>query len=161
MAPFAALPLILGSLLGCRGPSAGAAPDFVLPSLSGPAVSLSSQRGKVVLVNFWATWCDACVEELPALRALRARLPPERFALLAVSVDDDASRSVPPFAARLGLDFPVLYGDKAVSEAYAVRMLPTTYLIAPDGSVVRRYRGPLDPRAVENDILDLLKRSPS
>jgi peroxiredoxin len=149
------------ALAACGRPDSGrAAPDFSLRSSDGKTVSLSAQRGHVVLLNFWATWCDSCKEELPALQALE-RKDGSRFVLLAVSVDDDPSKVVPRFAVRHGLDFPLLYADRATQGAYAVRLLPTTYLIAPDGSIVRRYVGPIDPRAVENDIVSLLKRSSS
>ncbi|MBI3566536.1 MAG: TlpA family protein disulfide reductase, partial [Elusimicrobia bacterium] len=124
-------------------------------------VSLSSKKGRVVVLNFWATWCDSCKEELPALRALQERSATDGFELLSVSVDDDAAKVVPPFAAAHGLNYPLLYADRRTMDAYAVRMLPTTFLIAPDGTIARRYVGPLDARAVENDILSLLNRRPS
>jgi peroxiredoxin len=156
------LSLLAAALCACGGGDAsGPAPDFALPARGGGTVSLSAQKGKVVLVNFWATWCDSCSEEIPTLRELQRLRAGERFALLAVSVDDDAAKTVPGFAAAHRMDFPVLYGDPAIMQAYAVRMLPTSYLIAPDGTVARRYVGPLDARAVENDILALLNRRPS
>lgn len=160
-AELAVLLAAAASLAACGGGGADrAAPDFTLPSVSGKPVSLSGQKGHVVLLNFWATWCDSCKEELPSLRALEKR-DGGRFVLLAVSVDDAPAKTVPPFAAAHGLDFPILYADRAVVDAYAVRALPTSYLIAPDGTIVRRYVGPIDPDAVENDIVSLLKRRPS
>jgi peroxiredoxin len=144
------------------GPASDAAPDFALSSPDGKTVTLSGQKGRVVLVNFWATWCDSCKEELPILRKLQSTQPGDRFQLLAVSVDEEPAK-VAPFAASHRMNFPVLYADRKTMDAYAVRMLPTSYLIAPDGSIARRYVGPLDERAVENDILSLLKtnRRPS
>ena len=150
------------ALSGCGGAtSANSAPDFSLASRDGKTVTLSGQKGRVVLVNFWATWCDACKEELPVLQELQRAHAGDRFELLAVSVDEDPAKAVPPFAQKRGLDFPILYGDRKTMEAYAVRELPTSYLIAPDGTIVRRYKSPLDPRLVENDILSLLNRRPS
>ncbi len=146
------------ALTACARPAPdNAAPDFSLTSPAGSPVSLSQQRGKVVLLNFWATWCDSCRAELPALRAL-AKDSRGRFVVLAVSVDDDPARVVPPFLAREKLDFPVAYADPAVLDAYAVRDLPTTFLIGPDGAIRGRYVGPLDASSVENDILQLLRR---
>lgn len=154
--------LAAGALSACgAGDAVGRAPDFSLASREGKTVTLSSLKGRVVLLNFWATWCDSCKEELPALEDLSRSKLGSRFDLLAVSVDDDPAKAVPPFAAKHGLTFPILYVDRKTMDAYAVRMLPTTYLIGPDGSIVRRYVGPLDERAVENDILSLLNRSPS
>lgn len=143
------------------GDGTGFATDFSLASRDGKTVTLSSQKGHVVLLNFWATWCDSCKEELPSLQALKASPMGGRFELLTVNVDDDPPKTVPAFAAKYGLTFPILYVDRKTMDAYAVRMLPTTFLIGPDGSIVRRYVGPLDARAVENDILSLLNRSPS
>jgi len=150
------------ALAGCgAGAASNAAPDFSLASRDGKTVTLSGQKGRVVLVNFWATWCDSCKEELPLLQQLQRAQGGDRFELLAVSVDDDPAKAVPPFAAKRGLDFPILYGDRKTMDEYAVRELPTSYLIGPDGSIVRRYVGPLDARLVENDILSLLNRRPS
>jgi thiol-disulfide isomerase/thioredoxin len=152
------------ALAGCRGGDAsGSAPDFALASPDGRTVTLSSQKGRLVLLNFWATWCDSCMEELPVLQKLQSEHAGESFELLALSVDDDPPKAVPPFAAAHRLNFPILYADQKTMAAYAVRLLPTSYLIAPDGTIIRRYVGPLDERAVENDILSFLKpnRRPS
>ena len=154
--------LAAGVFSACRGgDSTGLASDFALTSPDGKTVTLSSKKGRVVLLNFWATWCDSCKDEIPALQELSGSALGSRFELLSVSVDDDPVKAVPPFAAKYGLKFPILYADRKTLDAYAVRMLPTTFLIAPDGGIVRRYVGPLDLRAVENDILSLLNRRPS
>jgi peroxiredoxin len=139
------------------GDGSRAAPDFTLKDPTGRTVALSAQKGRVVLLNFWATWCDSCREELPELEDLQKRAG-DRYVLLAISVDDDPAKVVPPFVRRHGLSFPVAYGDQSTLRAYAVSSLPTTYLIGPDGAIARRYVGPLDEAAVENDILALLRR---
>lgn len=156
----AALAAVL--LSACRGgDSTGFASDFSLSSPDGRTVTLSGQKGRVVLLNFWATWCDSCKDEIPALQELQDSGLGPKFELLAVSVDDDPAKAVPPFVAKHGLKYPILYADRKTMNDYAVRMLPTTFLIGADGSIVRRYVGPLDARAVENDILSLLNRRPS
>lgn len=158
--PLAAL--LAASLAACRGADgARQAPDFDLSGPDGRTVSLSSRKGRVVLVNFWATWCDSCKEELPALRELHRRHGGDRFDILAVNIEDDAARTVPPFVAEHRLPFAVLYADRKTLDAYAVRELPASYLVAPDGAIVRRYLGPLDAGKLENDILTALKRRPS
>jgi thiol-disulfide isomerase/thioredoxin len=150
------------ALTACRGgDSTGFAPDFALTSPDGKTVTLSSKKGRVVLLNFWATWCDSCKEEIPVLKRLSLSQAADGFELLSVSVDDDPTKAVPPFAAKYAVTYPLLYADRRTMDAYAVRMLPTTFLIAADGSIVRRYVGPLDAVAVENDILSLLHRRPS
>jgi thiol-disulfide isomerase/thioredoxin len=146
-------------LAGCSGADPSRlAPDFALKDPSGAVVALSAQKGRVVLLNFWATWCDSCREELPTLKDLQSRSQ-GRFVLLAVSADEDPAK-VPPFVKQFGLDFPVVYADPAGATLrdYAVRDLPTTFLIGPNGEIERRYVGPLDEKAVENDILALLRR---
>ena len=154
--------LCAAALCACGGGDAtGVAPDFSLAALDGRPVTLSALKGRVVLLNFWATWCDSCKDELPVLKEIQCASAGDRFELLAVSVDDDAAKVVPPFAAAHRMTYPILYADRLTMDAYAVRMLPTSYLIAPDGTIARRYVGPLDARAVENDILSLLNRRPS
>jgi peroxiredoxin len=150
------------ALYGCgRGDASDLAPDFSLAARDGGTVALSAQKGRVVLLNFWATWCDSCKDELPVLQELQRAGPADRFELLALSVDDEPAKVVPRFADSHRMSFPILYADRRTMDAYAVRMLPTSYLIAPDGTIARRYVGPLDARAVQNDILSLLNRRPS
>jgi len=120
------------------------APDFTLPQLDGDAVSLSSLRGRVVLVNFWASWCKPCEDEMPAMERLHAKLAGSDFELLAVSVDegDDEVRA---FRDRLGLHFPILRdANKSVADSYQTYRFPESWLIDRNGIVVARYIGPRD-----------------
>lgn len=136
------------------------APDFRLSGADGKAISLSSLKGRVVLLNFWATWCDSCKEELPDLNEIFRKHSADPFDLLAISVEEDAAQKVPPFVSQHKIPFTVLYADRKTLDAFAVRGLPASFLIAPDGTIVRRYLGPLDARKLENDILTALNRSP-
>jgi peroxiredoxin len=119
------------------------APEFTLPRLDGGArVDLDGLRGRVVLINFWATWCKPCEEEMPAMQRLYDTLAPEGFELLAVSVDEDPSE-VASFVERMGLTFPVLMdSDQRVARSYQTFRFPETLLIGRDGVVVERYVGP-------------------
>jgi len=119
------------------------APEFALPRLAGGApVDLESLRGRVVLLNFWATWCKPCEEEMPAMQRLYDALAPEGFELLAVSVDEDPSE-VASFVERLGVSFPILMDvDQGVARSYQTFRFPETLLIGRDGVVVERYVGP-------------------
>lgn len=151
--------LVVG-LAGCGAPAGSRlAPEFVLPDLAGKTVSLSAFRGKPVLVNFWATWCETCREEMPALEDL-SRRSGERFAVIGVSLDEDAS-AVPPFVKEYKLTFPILLADRKAVAGYAVRGLPAAFLIDAEGLITRRWVGAVDVRTVENDILALLNRRPS
>ena len=107
----------------------GATPALVLGNPAGQPVDLAQLRGKVVLVNFWATWCAPCVEEMPALARLRARLGPRGFEVLAVNQGEMPAR-VTAFAERAGLDLPVVLDrEKSVSKDWKVRALPTTFVV--------------------------------
>ncbi len=122
------------------------APDFELPRLGGEAsVRLSALRGSVVLVNFWATWCKPCEDEMPAMERLYRALRPDGFELLAVSVDDEAE-AVAEFQQRLGLSFPILLDPRkdVASGLYHTFRFPESLLIGRDGVVVERYIGPKD-----------------
>lgn len=120
------------------------APDFALPRLSGEEVRLSSLRGRVVLVNFWATWCKPCEEEMPAMERLYRALEPEGLELLAVSVDDTRD-VVEAFQAEQDLSFPILLDpDQRVSRLYQTFRYPETLLVDREGVVVERYVGPRD-----------------
>ena len=117
------------------------APDFTLPSVTGGMVSLSDFRGRWVLLNFWATWCAPCVDEMPGLNRLYRTLKKDGLVMLAVSLDD-APKRVRRFVAREGLSFPVLHDRKKVTkDPYCLFSVPTTVLVAPDGEIKARSAG--------------------
>jgi peroxiredoxin len=118
------------------------APDFSLPRLDGgAALSLAELRGRVVLVNFWATWCQPCEAEMPALERLYRSLSGSPFELVAISVDEDAE-AVKRFRDRLGLSFPILLDpERRVAERYQTFRFPETLLLDAEGRVVERYVG--------------------
>ena len=118
------------------------APGFTLERLAdGAPVSLSDLRGQVVLLNFWATWCKPCEDEMPAMERLYRMLQPEGFELLAISVDHDPG-AVKRFRERLGLSFPILLDPgQQVARAYLTFRFPESLLIDPEGVVLERYIG--------------------
>jgi peroxiredoxin len=122
-----------------------AAPPFELPRVGeGAPVSLASLRGKVVLLNFWATWCRPCEEELPAMQRLHRTLEGTDFALVAVSVDADAA-PVEAFRDRLGLGFLLLLdSDQKIAREYQTFRFPESLLIGRDGVILERFVGPKD-----------------
>jgi len=130
------------------------APAFELPRVGGGApVSLASLRGKVVLLNFWATWCKPCEDELPAMERLNRALAGSDFELVGVSVDADAA-PVEQFRDRLGLGFTLLLdADQRVARTYETFRYPETLLIGRDGVILERYVGSKEwdsPSYVEN-----------
>lgn len=116
------------------------ASDFELPDMDEEKVKLSKYRGKVVLLNFWATWCPPCIREMPSMERLHQQVDAEEFKVLAVNQMEDADQ-VFAFTGQLDVDptFEILFdATSEVSQAYAVRGLPTTYLIDKKGNI--RYR---------------------
>jgi peroxiredoxin len=118
------------------------AAEFELPSLNGQVLRLQDQRGKVVLLNFWATWCPPCVQEMPLLDQLSQVLRQQPFVVWAVALKEGRDKVV-PFMDTHRLQFPALLDtDGAVSARYGVRGLPMTYLIDCHGNVVAQAIGP-------------------
>jgi thiol-disulfide isomerase/thioredoxin len=119
------------------------APPITLPLLDGGDADLARQRGNVVLLNFWATWCVPCRTEMPALQRLADGLWGERFVLFTVDLQEDAA-AIEPFRRELGLGLPVLLDrDGEVTRSYGVRALPATFLIDQRGVLRQQRLGPL------------------
>ncbi len=141
--------LLVDSVVEPEAPTSGmAAPDFTLPpGPQGDAVALAGLKGKWVLVNFWATWCPPCRDEMPSLEMLQRRLTrdaPGKLEMLAVSVDENWAE-VNRFFGSTQPTFRVLWDrEKTASAAYGSRKFPETYLIAPDGTVAAKFTGPRD-----------------
>lgn len=119
-----------------------AAPTISLTDSDGHTLELSELRGKLVLVNLWATWCEPCLREMPSLERLQSRLG-ERIAVLAVSEDRGGNKAVEPFIAKLGLKSVKIYIDpkSEVGHAFGARGLPTSFLIDRDSKVLGRVEG--------------------
>ena len=119
------------------------APGFTLPRLGGgDPVDFDRLRGHVVLLNFWATWCKPCEDEMPAMQRLHDALHGSSFELLGISVDEDPGE-VERFRDRLGLRFPILLdADQRVAHAYQTFRFPETLLVDAKGEIVERYVGP-------------------
>ena len=117
-------------------------PPFELQTLDGTSVRSSSLRGKVVLLNFWATWCGPCKDEMPALGRLKKHFEKEDFLLLTITTDQQP-HAIRSFLNILNVDFPVLLDDsREVSVAYRARALPFTVLIGKDGQLLGKAMGP-------------------
>lgn len=118
-----------------------AAPDFVLKSSTGENLRLSEHRGDVVMINFWATWCGPCRQEMPLLDDLHSRYGRVGFSLLGVNIDDDARRAM-QMIDELGVNFPVLFDEtKEVSKLYQVEAMPVTVLVDRSGTVRHVHHG--------------------
>ncbi len=121
------------------------APDFTLPGLDGQMVSLADYRGKVVLLNIWATWCPPCVEEMPSMEELYQKLKAEGLEILAVSMDISGAQAVRPFMEKYKLNFPALTDTEgAVKSLYQTTGVPESFIIDKDGIIVEKIIGPRD-----------------
>ncbi len=129
------------SALASSGLEGHEAPDFALKSATGENLRLSEYRGNVVMINFWATWCGPCRQEMPLLDELYNRYQRVGFNLLGVNIDDDSSRAV-DMARELGVSFPVLFdARKEVSRLYDVEAMPVTVLVDREGTVRYVHHG--------------------
>jgi peroxiredoxin len=145
------------------GPQVGMpAPDFTLPDLEGKIHGLADFRGRVVVLNFWATWCPPCIDEMPSLERLHQAMADRGVAVIAVSVDERFS-DVPAFVEKFDLTFSVLYDEgKKVSRKYQTFKYPETYILDREGRLKSKVVGPRDWAAptVIRDMVDLLKEAP-
>lgn len=121
------------------------APAFQLEDTNGNQVSLSDLRGKVVLVNFWATWCPPCIEEMPSMETLNKAMAGYDFVMLAINTEENGRNTVADFLKKTPYTFPVLYDDKGVvQKRYGVFKFPESFIVGKDGIVAEKIIGPLD-----------------
>jgi thiol-disulfide isomerase/thioredoxin len=134
------------------------APEFVRNDLAGRPVDLAALRGRVLLLNFWATWCASCLVEMPRFMGWQSKYAAGGFQIIGVSMDDD-SAPVSSLVRTRGVNYPVVMGDERIGLLYGgVLGLPVTYLIDRRGIVRARYKGEADLGAMESAIQRLLGR---
>jgi len=146
------------------------APELVLKDLNDKEGSLKQYEGKVVFVNFWATWCDPCRAEIPWLIDMQKQYGEKGFVVLGVSMDEEGKSVVQPFVEKekfdvngqkLGMNYPILVGNSDAADKFlggigGIVGLPTSVLVSRDGKRVKTYIGPVDPDKLERDIQSLL-----
>jgi len=147
------------------GPSAsvnfkdGLAPDFELKSLDGATVHLTDYRGKAVLLNFWATWCEPCKIEMPWFVELQKKYGPQGLQVVGIAMDDASEQDIAKFAQKMGVDYPVLIGKESVGEAYGgVPYLPLTFYIDRSGKVTSKVPGLRSRSDIEDNIKKALSQ---
>lgn len=132
------------------------APDFNLPGIDGKKLKLSDLRGKAVLLNFWATYCEPCKVEMPWFVELQKQYGPDGFQIVGVAMDDASTEDIAKFAKDMGVNYPILIGEDSVGTSYGgVGVLPTTFFLDRDGKLIAREFG-LQSRSV---FVDHIKKA--
>lgn len=135
----------LESLKMSSTPQSYPAPDFRFPDIDGKTIRLSDYRGKIVLVNVWATWCAPCVYEMPSMEKLYKEFKGQHFEILAVSIDEVGGEAVAPFMKKYKLTFPALLDPEgSIKALYGVTGIPETFIIDAAGMVIGKIIGPRD-----------------
>jgi len=167
----AAALLACGMLAACGNSSVKASisdaalqpePDVTFKNLAGGDTSLASLKGKVVLVNFWATWCEPCRGEIPLLIGLQDKYASKGFTMLGASMDEDGAKAVDPFihdnrfnvgGKQEQMDYPIVLGSDEITDKFGGLLgMPTSYLISRDGKIVKKYIGVVNEAQITKDI---------
>jgi thiol-disulfide isomerase/thioredoxin len=137
------------------------APAFSLTDITGKQVKLSDYRGKVVMLDFWATWCGPCRIEIPGFIEMQKRYASQGFTIIGISMDDSASPVV-DFYKQFQMNYPVAMGNDRLGELYGgMPGLPTTFMIGRDGRIYAKHVGATDPQVFETEIKELLAAGPT
>lgn len=134
------------------------APDFSLASLQGPTLKLSDYRGKAVLLNFWATWCEPCKIEMPWFVDLQKKYGAQGLQVLGVAMDDTSPKEIAEFAQKMGVNYPIVIGKEAVGDQYGgIPYLPSTFYVGRDGKIIDRVFGLVSRSEIEQNIQKALE----
>ena len=137
------------------------APEFVLKDVNGATVRLSDYRGRVVLLNFWATWCGPCKLEVPWFIEFEQANKDRGFAVIGISMDEDGWAEVKPFLAEYNVNYRTVLGNDIIAQLYGgVEALPTSFLIDRDGRVASVHQGLISKSIYQNEIQELLSAQP-
>ena len=138
--------------------SGNLAPDFAVTDIDGKKLSLSDYKGKVVLLDFWATWCTPCREEIPAFVEMQQKYGPQGLQVIGISMDDDA-KPVKDFYQRFKINYPVAVGDDKLAQSFGgVLGLPVNFIIDREGRVHTKFLGATDVSVIDKAVGELLAK---
>ena len=132
------------------------APDFTLTDLKGQDITLSALHNHVIILTFWATWCNSCHKQIPALKKLYEKYKDKDVIVLAVSLDSNKNDRVSKFVKEWKIDYTILLGSMEIAQRYGVRGIPTTWIIGKKGRLVRQFVGPQKFKTFKADIEKVL-----
>lgn len=142
------------SYLKATGPRP--APAFTLKDLNGKSVSLADYQGKVVLLDFWATFCSPCIQAMPKLQKLNDRYAAKGFAVIGIATDEEGAKKVAPTVAKTKVTYPILLSNEAAWKQYDVKTLPTLFLIDRKGQIVKQFGDKTSEKVIEQEVKELL-----
>jgi cytochrome c biogenesis protein CcmG/thiol:disulfide interchange protein DsbE len=133
------------------------APGFDLDDAEGKSVNLSALKGRVVVVNFWATWCHGCQTEIPAFIEFEKKYDSRGLTIVGISLDDDGWKSVRPWIKEKGVNYPIVVGNSELSQKYGLVGMPLSVLVDRQGRIANSHAGVVDTTAFEQQIQALLR----
>lgn len=141
-----------------EGSKTSKAPDFQLKLTNGKDIKLSDHKGKIVIIDFWATWCPPCRKGIPDLIDIQKRYD-KKLVVIGISLDTETKDDVVPFINKFGINYPVAYGNMEVVKAYGnIQAIPTSFIVDQKGDIVDTHVGLVDKSVYVNKIEELLKK---
>jgi thiol-disulfide isomerase/thioredoxin len=157
--PIAALLLVTGLAfcpvvtLGLQAARAGSAmPDFKLADIAGKEFKSSQLKGSVVVLDVWATWCEPCIDDIPIFNRLHEKYADRGLKVVGIAVQSGWANDIKPHVTKLGIKYLVLVGNEEVTQQYVEVGFPITYLIAPDGKIVKKYMGSVPDQKIGKEM---------